>query len=171
MQDPLTREICVKILEYLGVLPYFNFGQTEITHFQVPSQFWITLEYETGQKLTHPIYAACTNFSEVNFQVLLLDLSIVSEQYLEFYVIFRLNQLPLHCLHYVAGQEIKGEIIVFDANRQNWIPTTIQIQASNLIGFDTLHSQGIFWSPLSEIQELRQSIIDLLNQDNLNLTV
>jgi hypothetical protein len=171
MNDSLTREICGRILEYVGILPYHRFGQMGLTtaEHQLPKEIWPTVEYETGQKVSHPLYGARAETPGADFRVLLLDLSLPDNQYLEFYLMFKLNQLPLHCLHYVAEQSselAQGQITIFDTERQVWLASNTQAQASNLIGFDTLYSVGVLWDPQAQVEDLRQAVVDLLARED-----
>lgn len=166
--DPLTREICIRILEYLGVLPYSNFGNTGISldEHRLPLELGVMVEYEDCEKITHPIYIAKTEEIDLDLRLLLLDLSIHKNEYVEFYLLFKVNDMPLHCLHYIDHQkEISSTIELFYEEKNVWLPSDIKSIASNLIGFDTLFSFGVLWKPECQYEDLRESVLGLLSKN------
>jgi hypothetical protein len=65
-----------------------------------------------------------------------------------------------------SSELAQGQITIFDTERQVWLASNTQAQASNLIGFDTLYSVGVLWDPQAQVEDLRQAVVDLLARED-----
>ncbi len=165
-KDSLTHEICIRVLEYLGVLPISNFGKLGITleEFQIPSKHWISLQYSDEEMVDHPIYSVSSTIDDLNFNILLVDLSL-SVEHIEFYLLFKFGEFKTYYLYFKENNEEKYSNFFINKEDKTWITLDLQAKAMVLVGFDTLFSSGIQWNFIEENKGLLDLAISLIKND------
>lgn len=148
----LQIEIIKRIMYDFGINLLDN-NHSKLISQELLSKLVLSLEddLEDGNKFErdHPIYSGEFTLNKDKFQALAIDLSV--NDYIEFCVVFRMENLPIHGLRMSSLSDDGGKFKIQQAN--NWIDATIKVQSLVLNGVEHLVSLGLNWDKLPKSSE------------------
>ncbi len=143
IQQNLTKQLITYIFSNLGIVPDPLWGKAGITEDIFKTSKTIKIQYE-NDIFDFPVYAAKCNIGEDKISILAVKID--DEEYVEFVLVFRMNNHPIFGLKQAVEADDPGTFVISDTG-ENWINPGMYEKLIFCAGLEKITDQGIGWSP------------------------
>ena len=147
----LTREIVRHILVSFGIAPKPHWGKVGLTLNEFKKNKVLSIEYDDGKVINHPVFAAQIKVSDDStLKLLLVDLSL--EESSEVLLVVQFDSLPIHVLRlsYATEEPAKFALVVDGKVTE----LNLSVQCSFLMGVERISSLGLSYTSLDDFESL-----------------
>ncbi len=142
IQQKLIKELINYTFSNLGLVPDPLWGKAGISEDIFKTNKVVKIQSE-DDIFEFPIYSATCNIGQDKVNILALKMD--DGDYVEFALVFRMNDLPIFGLKQIVdGNE--GQFLITDKG-ENWINPGMYDKLTFCAGIEKITDQGIGWSP------------------------
>lgn len=151
----LVRELAISIFNDFGIVKnQFGKGLTDPL-LQVSKT--LTLEYEGGEKINHPIWAGEISLPKSKLSAMMTDLCFDVSELAEFALVIQMSEGPIH------GLCIASDRCLFKLYHEKWHESSLMDKLGVAMGAQQLKSLGLLFNPLTD-KEVFSSLFTTLSQ-------
>jgi hypothetical protein len=166
MNRNLTEQIALHVLANLGVVSA-NFVNKEATQSIINKSYLLPekISFEdNGQIVRKNIYGCQVSIADSKELRLLLADCTQDKEFPEFALLVQLKDAPAFGIYMIiSNDQMDSEVLIaVSADKQNWMPCSVYLQATFLAGMEQLRDVGFGWTKATNYSEHHQQLLSFI---------